>query len=89
MEVTVEALDFTHNTAKYLVPSLDAADVEEVAAGVAAELADEAATAWTGRSLATTVGAAEVGVVSDPDSPRGTHAAEAEDKARARARICL
>jgi len=87
----VEGHDFTHKTAKYLVPSLDAEDDDElVAAGAdAAELADEAATAWTGRSLATTLGAAEVGVVWEPESPRGTHAAEAEDKARARATICL
>lgn len=75
----------THKTAKYLVPSLDPdADEEAVAAG--AEL--EADTAWTGRLLATTVGTAEVGVVSEPES-LGTHAAEAEDKARARAAICL
>lgn len=69
------------------MPSLDAdADEEAVAAG--AELEDAAETAWTGRLLATTVGTAEVGVVSEPES-LGTHAAEAEDKARARAAICF
>lgn len=82
-----ERLCLTHKTAKYLVPSPDAdADEEAVAAGAdAAELEAEAATAWTGRSLET---AAEVGVASEPES-LGTHAAEAEDKARARAAICL
>lgn len=85
-EVILEGHDFTHKTARYLVPSPDAdADDEAVATGADAAELDEVATAWTGRSLAT---AAEVGVVSEPES-LGTHAAEAEDKARARAAICL
>lgn len=82
-------MTLTHKTARYLVPSLDAEDAEPVAAGEAAELEEEAATAWTGRSVAIKLGADEVGVVSEPESALGTHAAEAEDKARARATICL
>lgn len=66
-------------------PDVDADD-EAVAAGAdAAEPDAEVDTAWTGRTLAT---AAEVGVASEPEA-LGTHAAEAEDKARARAAICL
>lgn len=86
-KVILEGHDFTHNTARYLVPSPDAdADDETVAAGAdAAELEAEVDTAWTGRTLAT---AAEVGVASEPEA-LGTHAAEAKDKARARAAICL
>lgn len=77
------------------MPSPDAdEDDEAVAVGTdAAELEAEADTAWTGRLLATkdetVVGAAEVGVVSEPELPLGTQAAEAEDRARARAAICL
>lgn len=85
-QVYSEDHGFTHKTARYLVPSLDADDEAPVAAGAdAAEL--EADTAWTGRLLATED--AEVGVASEPELSLGTHAAEAEDRARARATICL
>lgn len=59
------------------MPSPDAdADDEAVAAGAdAAEL--EADTAWT------------AGVAASEPESLGTHAAEAEDKARAKAAICL
>lgn len=73
----------THKTARYLVPSPDA-DADDEAAAAGADAAELAATAWTGRLLATA--AAEVGVASEPES-LGRHAAEAEDKARARAAI--
>lgn len=65
------------------MPSPDA-DADDEAAAAGADAAELAATAWTGRLLATA--AAEVGVASEPES-LGTHAAEAEDKARARAAI--